>query len=285
MKFNADLSKAMKGDINAFHSLFNEFKPELKSFLYRLLTDRNLVDDFYHDTFIKAFDKIKTYQGKSNFKTWCFTIASNLSIDYLRKQKRWSIQNNDKSKTLAINTPSVGQAFINCNTTSPTGSFEIREHIDFCFTCMSKTLEIEKQIAVILKDIYHFEVKEIAIIMDYSSSNIKKLLLEGRKTLTTIFDKKCALVNKNGTCHQCSELNGFFNQSQNQQAELMKIKMVKNLKKGNKEELYKMRTELVQAINPLNANGTDLHEIFMDVTRVAEKEIKKSSFFTINNYN
>lgn len=74
----------------------------------------------------------------------------------------------------------------------------------------------------------------------------------------------------------------FFNKSQNQQAELMKIKMAKNLKKGNKEELYKMRTKLVQSIDPLNANGTDLHEIFMDITRVAEKEITKSPFF-INN--
>lgn len=279
MNENHELAKAMKGDINAFHALFNDFKPELKSFLYRLLTDRNLVDDFYHDTFIKAFDKIQTYQGKSSFKTWCFSIASNLSIDYLRKKKRWSVQNNEKSKALAINTPSVGPAFMNCHSTSANGSFEIREHIDFCFTCMSKTLEIEKQIAVILKDIYHFEVKEIAIIMDYSVANIKKLLLEGRKTLTTIFDKKCALVNKNGTCHQCSELNGYFNKSQNQQAELMKIKMAKNLKKGNKDDLYKMRVELVQAIDPLNANGANLHEIFMDVTRVAEKEIEKSPFF------
>ncbi len=282
MQSKDKLAKAMEGDINAFHSLFDKFKPELKSFLYRLLTDRNLVEDFYHDIFIKAFDKIKTYQGNASFKTWCFSIASNLCLDYLRRQKRWSVDNNDKSKTLAVGTPSVGQAFINCNSTSPSGSFEIREHIDFCFTCMSKTLEIEKQIAVILKDIYHFEVKEIAIIMSYSSSNIKKLLLEGRKTLTTVFDNKCALVNKNGACHQCSELNGFFNKSQDQQAELMKIKMVKNLKKGNKEELYRMRTELVQSIDPLNANGTDLHEIFMDVTRVAENEIKKSPFF-INN--
>lgn len=43
-----------------------------------------------------------------------------------------------------------------------------------------------------------------------------------------------------------------------------------------------MRTELVQAIAPLNANGTDLHEIFMDVTRVAGKEIEKSEFFQTN---
>jgi len=111
--------------------------------------------------------------------------------------------------------------------TATEGEYEIREHIDFCFTCIAKTIEIEKQVAIILKDIYQFEVKEIALILKYSSSNIKKLLLKGRKTLTTIFDKKCALVNKNGACHQCSELNGVFNRKQNQKEELLKLKLVK----------------------------------------------------------
>ncbi len=32
----------------------------------------------------------------------------------------------------------------------------MREHIDYCFTCISKTLPIENQVALILKDIYDF---------------------------------------------------------------------------------------------------------------------------------
>ena len=43
---NEDILKsAISGDINAFQTLFAEFQNQLKSYLYRLLTDRNDVDD------------------------------------------------------------------------------------------------------------------------------------------------------------------------------------------------------------------------------------------------
>lgn len=283
MQSKDELAKAMEGDINAFHSLFDKFKPELKSFLYRLLTDRNLVEDFYHDIFIKAFDKIKSYQGKASFKTWCFSIASNLCLDHLRRQKRWSPENKENTKKVAESTPEIHQAFMKYVSNASEGEYEIREHIDFCFTCMAKTIEIEKQVAIILKDIYQFKVKEIALILDYSTSNIKKLLLEGRKALSTIFDKKCALINKKGVCHQCSELNGVFNRKQNQKEELLKIKLVKEAEKGNKEDLYSLRTELIRNIDPLNSKGTNLNKLLMDVAKFTASEIKESPFFNLSN--
>jgi RNA polymerase sigma-70 factor (ECF subfamily) len=39
------LKSAISGDINAFETLFAEFKNQLRSYLYRLLTDRNDVDE------------------------------------------------------------------------------------------------------------------------------------------------------------------------------------------------------------------------------------------------
>jgi len=282
MKSKDSLAMAMDGDINAFHALFSEFKPELKSFLFRLLSDRNLVEDFYHDTFIKAFDKIGSFKANSSLKTWCFTIATNLCMDYLRKSKRWDVNTKEDTKTVAESTPAIFNAFMNYMNNSVESEFEMKEHIDFCFTCMAKTIEIEKQVAIILKDVYDFEVKEVATIMGYSYANVKKVLLQGRKTMNNIFNQKCALVNKKGVCHQCTELNGMFNPDQNQKEELMKIKMVKEAEKGIKEDLYKIRTELVQNIDPLNAKSTNLNYLLMDIARYTAGEISESPFFKPN---
>ena len=82
------LKSALAGDINSFQTLFAEFQGQLKSYLYRLLTDRNDVDDLLHDTFIRAFDKISTFNQDSSLKTWVFKIATNLAYDHLRKLKR-----------------------------------------------------------------------------------------------------------------------------------------------------------------------------------------------------
>lgn len=269
------LKNALNGDINAFQTLFAEFQNQLKSYLYRLLTDRNDTEDLVHDTFIKAFDKLSTFKGNSSLKTWVFRIATNLSYDHLKKYKRWQTDAQEKSRDLASGNVDIQKAFLLINLNSTSGAYEIKEHIDFCFTCISKTLLIENQVALILKDIYDFSVNDICLILEKSQGVVKHLLIDARKTMTTVFENRCALINKNGICHQCSELNGFFNPKKNQQEELVKVGLVKASKTFNREELYNLRTTLVREIDPLRSNGTDIHDIIMKCTRVAIGELEK----------
>jgi len=274
------LRAAISGDINAFQTLFAEFQNQLKSYLYRLLTDRNDVDDLTHDTFIKAFTKISTFNGDSSLKTWVFQIATNLAYDHLRKLKRWQADAQDRGADLAIGSEEVRRVFWIAHDTSNAGAYEMREHIDFCFTCISKTLIIENQVALILKDIYDFQIKEICHILGKTEGVIKHLLNDARKIMTDIFENRCALINKNGVCHQCSHINEIFNPKQNQQEELMKLELVKASKKYNRDELFTLRTLLVKSIDPLHASGTDLHESIMNCVRTGIGE--RSDLFDLS---
>jgi RNA polymerase sigma-70 factor (ECF subfamily) len=271
------LQAAISGDINAFQALFGEFQNQLKSYLYRLLTDRNDVDDITHDTFIKAFSSLSTFKGESSLKTWVFRIGTNLAYDHLRKLKRWQPDAQDRAADLAINSEEIRRVFWSIHDTSNTGAYEMREHIDYCFTCISKTLPIENQVALILKDIYDFQVKEICVIIDKSEGIVKHLLNDARNIMTDIFEHRCALINKNGVCHQCSHINGIFNPKHDQQEELMKLDLVKASTKFNREQLFTLRTMLVKAIDPLHASGTDFHESIMTCLRTAIGE--KPDFF------
>ncbi|MBS1687110.1 MAG: RNA polymerase sigma factor [Bacteroidetes bacterium] len=269
METEDTLKAAISGDINAFQALFATFQNQLKSYLYRLLADRNDTDDLTHDTFIKAFTRIGSFNNESSLKTWVFSIATNLAYDHLRKLKRWQPDAQDGGADLAIGTEEVRKAFWIAHDTSPAGAYEMREHIDFCFTCISKTLPIENQIALILKDIYDFQVKEISLILGKTEGVVKHLLNDARNIMTDIFEHRCALINKNGICHQCSHINEIFNPKHDQQAELMKLELVKASKKYNREELFALRTLLVKSIDPLHASGTDLHESIMNCVRTA----------------
>jgi RNA polymerase sigma-70 factor, ECF subfamily len=267
------LKNALNGDIIAFQNLFIDFQNQLKSYLYRLVTDRSVAEDLAHDTFVKAFDKLATFKGNSSLKTWVFQIATHLAYDRLRRFKRWSPDAQDQSKALALGNRGVYDAINRVSYATGEGAYDMREHIDFCFTCISKTLPIEKQVALILKDIYDFSVKEISQILETTEGIAKHLLIDARKTMTTVFDHRCALINKNGACNQCSELNGVHNPKQDQQAELMKLDLVKASKKFNREELFELRTTLVKAIDPLRCKGADLQDIIMKCTRQAIGEI------------
>jgi RNA polymerase sigma-70 factor, ECF subfamily len=271
------LESAIAGNINSFQTLFAEFQSHLKSYLYRLLTDRNDVDDLTHDTFIKAFTRISTFNQESSLKTWVFKIATNLAYDHLRKIKRWQPDAQDRAADLAIGSEEIRRVFWMVHDTSNAGAYEMKEHIDYCFTCISKTLPIENQVALILKDIYDFQIKEISLILEKSEGVIKHLVNDARNIMTDIFEHRCALINKNGVCHQCSHINGIFNPKQNQQHQLMKLELVKASKKYNREELFTLRTMLVKAIDPLHASGTDFHDTIMRCLKTAVGE--KSNFF------
>lgn len=266
------LSQASEGDIIAFQALFEPHYRALKSYGYRLLANRSDAEDLAHDTFIKAFDKLKSFKQESSFKTWVFSIATRMAYDKLSQRKRWVADTKQQAKQLCLNTPELVTFVEQTARNSPDESFEIRDHIDHCFTCMGKTLMIEKQIALILKDIYHFSVKEIASIMTVSTDVAKHLLADARATMLDIFDNRCSLINKNGACHQCSELNGWFNPKQDQVAALLKLKLVRLASKYDREKLYDLRTELIRAVQPLDHPRAELQDALMRCDRIVNGE-------------
>jgi len=266
------LKQALDGDINAFQRLFAEFQDQLKSYLYRLLANRNDAEDITHDAFIRAFDKRNQFRGESSFKTWVFQIATNLARNLLAKRKRWPTDVSAQAKELVMSTPDLAGSLEQVATNSPYGKYEIKEHIDTCFTCISKSLPIEQQVVLMLKDIYDFSIKEIMLILDRTEGQAKYFLQTARKTMVEIFDRRCALVSKKGTCHQCSELNGWFNPKQNQQAAKIAVKMARESKKNDQKGLYAMRAELVKAIDPLQSAGHELQEALLRCNSMAMGE-------------
>lgn len=259
------LERAKNGDIRAFQSLFLGFQPQLKSYLYRLTANRTETEDLAQDTFVLAFENIHTFRNEASLKTWVFTIATHHALKHLKKKKRWAVDTSTRTKDFAHDHTEVMDLLLHTNQSSPQGVFEIREHIDYCFTCISKVLPIEQQVALILKDVYDFKVKEIVQIMNATQGVVKHLLHNARQTMIHIFDQQCALVAKNGVCYQCSGLNNMFNPKQNAQAELMQLRMVREAENEDKQALYQLRTELIKGIDPLEAKGAELHEVFMKI--------------------
>lgn len=266
-----DRSEIMEGGINSFHNSFIEFKDELKSYLYRLVADRNDCEDLAHDTFLRAFDKLETFKGDSTLKTWVFSIATNLAYNFLKTRKRWAPNILDLARTRAGKSASV-RDFLSSATTEPYGSFELKEHINFCFTCISKTIPLEEQLAIILIDIYDFKIKDAALILGKGESAVKHYIRDARNTMNTVYENRCALVNKNGVCHQCSQLNNWLNPINNFNKQKKEIKWIDG-KNADKTELFQLRTDLIRNIDPLKAKGANLHENFMRLHRLCAGEI------------
>ncbi len=267
------LDRARDGDINAFYELFKPFRRPLQSYLYRLLADREEAADLAQETFVRSFDKIAGFKGGASLKTWVFAIATNLARDELRKRRRWPVDAQDIAREASAQADDLPGAYLRVQQQSAHGSYDIREHIDFCFTCIAKTLLIEQQVTLILKDIYAFSVPEIAVVLGRSQAAIKHVLRDARGTMTQIFDRRCALINKEGPCHQCSELNGLFNPQQNSRAEVVKLELQRAAENATKAELLELRAALLRTIDPLLSQGADLQDAIMQRLRKSIGEL------------
>ncbi|NNE47725.1 MAG: sigma-70 family RNA polymerase sigma factor [Rhodothermales bacterium] len=78
---------ALTGDESAYQSLLEKYRPALERHVGRMVRDKNEVDDLVQECFIKAFTALNSYSSDYAFSTWLYKIATNHTIDYLRKKK------------------------------------------------------------------------------------------------------------------------------------------------------------------------------------------------------
>lgn len=244
--------------LEKLNEAFENSRSQLKAYIIRITTNVQDTEDIIQETYIKAHKNIQSFREESSLKTWLFTIASNLAKDLLRSQKRWPENVTDICKEAAMSNQQFFGEAMQIRMSSPQGNFEIKEHISFCFTCVSKSLPLEQQLTLLLKEVHGFKVKEIASIMDQTDAMIKYYLRTARSKMIDIYEHHCSLIKKEGICHQCTELNGIFNPKQKAEEELRKIEMVQNAESKDKEHLMDLRIKIVENLDPFNSAAAEL---------------------------
>lgn len=78
---------ALDGDQGAYDSLMKKYYPHIHNLIYRMIFKKEDVEDLTQEAFIKAFNSLKNFDRQFAFSTWLYKIATNNSIDYLRKKK------------------------------------------------------------------------------------------------------------------------------------------------------------------------------------------------------
>lgn len=72
----------------AFEVLFARHRDRVYAFLSRQIPDRARVDDLFQNAFLKVFRGLPNFKMESRFKTWLYTICSNVVTDELRSKGR-----------------------------------------------------------------------------------------------------------------------------------------------------------------------------------------------------
>ena len=92
------IERVMNGDSEAFSILVERYQDRIYSVALGYTYNRDDAVDITQDTFVKAYQKIRTFDSASAFYTWLYRIAINTSIDFLRKKKTRNIDSLDDAK-------------------------------------------------------------------------------------------------------------------------------------------------------------------------------------------
>ena len=84
------VKKYIEGDENSLTILINRHQSKIFGFIYSKISDRDISNDIFQDTFIKVIKTLKTksYNEEGKFLPWVIRIAHNLIIDHFRKNKK-----------------------------------------------------------------------------------------------------------------------------------------------------------------------------------------------------
>ena len=116
---------------NQYQQDFIQFRPQLKSYLFRLSASKQDSEDLLQDTYIKTFEKIELFSGKSSFKTWVFSIATNLAKDNFRVKERWGENWMDLVRDAHVADPKLFAKKKEKLESSPEGKFVLSEHLNY----------------------------------------------------------------------------------------------------------------------------------------------------------
>ena len=81
------VEKALQGNQSAYNALMEKYRNALIRHVQRMVRQQGEVDDLVQECFIKAFSALNSYSTDYAFSTWLYKIATNHTIDFLRKKK------------------------------------------------------------------------------------------------------------------------------------------------------------------------------------------------------
>jgi len=167
------ITEAKAGDKEAFSMLVENYQRPVFSVCYRMLGTPTAAEDAAQEAFIRAYQALDRYDPERSFATWILSIASNYSIDQLRK-KKVTILSMDSDKHAWLAPPDPGP--------SPEKVALDKEKNALVQAILADLTETDRA-AVILQYWHDYSYEEIAETLDLSSSAVKSRLFRARKLM------------------------------------------------------------------------------------------------------
>ena len=184
-----DAVAARAGEESAFAALVERYRRELQVHCYRMLGSFEDSEDMVQETFLRAWRKRESFQGRSTFRAWLYKIATNACLDAIAQRSRrvhpsaasphpadlpWLQPYPDR----LLEGIAPGEA-------EPDAMVVAKETIELAFLATIQHLPPKQRAALILRDVLGWSAKETASLLEVSVASANSALQRARATLKT----------------------------------------------------------------------------------------------------
>ncbi|MFB5663955.1 RNA polymerase sigma factor SigX [Alteribacillus sp. HJP-4] len=164
-----------------FERLYETYHHSLFQYLFYMVRDKDAAEELVQEVYIKVFHAFDTFEGKSSEKTWLYSIARHVGIDWIRKQNR------KKRKWLGVLGP-LSKEEIRDPAPLPDEIVSARDDAREVFECMDQCTPDQRQVLT-LRFIDSLSIKETADILEWSESKVKTTQHRAVKKLQDLIEQ------------------------------------------------------------------------------------------------
>ena len=174
--------RAKDGDQLAFEQLVTDNEKRIYNLCRRMVGDQEDAAELTQEAFHNAWRGLPGFQAESAFSTWLYRLASNVCLDFLRREKRrkslsLTVVSLDQEEAVELEIPDQRYA--------PEGELERLEQRQAIRDGLARLSEEHRQVLV-LRELSGLSYREIAQLLGVEEGTVKSRIARARGALRKV---------------------------------------------------------------------------------------------------
>lgn len=173
------VARAKAGDEDAFGAVVKAHHAKVYAVIYRMVQNAEDAKELTQIAWVKAWQRLGSFEGHSKFSTWMYRLAVNTAMDFLRSRKR-------RGETVYLDEVTDGEEAHRDALQSAQAAPEDEMHRDEIRTAFHKALQRltpEHRQALMLREVEGLSYKEVAHVMQCRMGTVMSRIFYARRQI------------------------------------------------------------------------------------------------------
>ena len=173
------VKRSQGGDLEAYDELIRRYQERIYATIYHMTANHEDANDLAQETFIKAYQALKSFKGDSSFFTWVYRIAVNKTINFLKQRKNKTHMSLNDLDFNTEHDPDLVALVSDKTPRRDVNLIELQEKLNGAMQKLSET----HRLVVTLHDVQGLSHDDISKIMGCNTGTVRSRLFYARQQL------------------------------------------------------------------------------------------------------